>query len=816
MIPAGIITMARGSIVPQLMALTNISLDPNIKMVDNGSGVFNSIEYIQNPGGFGKASLYIEPGKPFELHWDARPQVNSSGANVWISEDYNADYLPTYLGSYLSTSSGLIQVWFSTTYDNESSVTPASSPNIYLRYRGDGTTIYREYSLNNTTWTEVASSYRVAQNKVLYIIFDLRESNSAKLGTRLNNILYKGLVDMYINEAKGMGLSTYGGYSIPMDSLGFYATNDEIGGTVKDKILYVGDSFGCKIDPATNISLQVAKYNNFPVLWENAVGISIVGNTLTESFDWGAEGVIGLNIPLPPQGWVFFKRETANTFTVYTFETPSSDGVLVYTITTNDTEYQYPYFTFWYQENCKVKYPQFLESQEFETQQLTINVSGVEDYRIFINNVEYATNVVNLRKDSVNTVRIEKSGYVFIPASHTVTMNSDKTISFIAEAPSEDTIYIGSGSGNLSINSDNVASYIRTVVINPGTYSQISITNLNRENNPVTIKNGGTVKTSYLYIENVNGASLKGNGVESLPLGIQLHDIGYRAVELKGTFSNLSLEHISFKNIGDYTMFKSTTLNYVGTAASRHDNFKILNCKFDKCGTIMLGGGLDSSSDRNLYTNLEFAFNTCINSSNWGSVMECQNVANYSIHDNVVDNFAQTLAIHNGVFWMRGAGKFYNNKATNYSGNMIRAWAYDRLEFPCQIEIYNNIGYNSWRYGLFEIQGFPDTLVAGKTIESNNNVVSRNTGGLLDTSNNWEGTIVDIYNWIGNTNVINNLGFQMHKANGGAPTDSTLINGQGGPFTQSGNRYFASQSNAVEDVINFKSKIPGVGAGELP
>lgn len=75
---------------------------------------------------------------------------------------------------------------------------------------------------------------------------------------------------------------------------------------------------------------------------------------------------------------------------------------------------------------------------------------------------------------------------------------------------------------------------------------------------------------------------------------------------------------------------------------------------------------------------------------------------------------------------------------------MIRAWAFSRGNSSSTIEIYNNIAYNSRKYGAFEIQGFDRYIIPGKTTIANAKVYN-NTVGKMNTSKDWEGVILDLY-----------------------------------------------------------------------
>src|SRR5690606_38703176 len=127
--------------------------------------------------------------------------------------------------------------------------------------------------------------------------------------------------------------------------------------------------------------------------------------------------------------------------------------------------------------------------------------------------------------------------------------------------------------------------------------------------------------------------------------------------------------------------------------------------------------------------------NTFIN-SNAGVLVFVPNVQDYDIHHNIVNNVNPSNNNHNGIFQMIGNGKFHNNKLTNFQGNAIRAWVFSRGTSPSTIEIYNNITYNTRKYGAFEIQGFDRYIISGKTTFVNAKVYN-NTAGKMNVSKDW-------------------------------------------------------------------------------
>ena len=271
---------------------------------------------------------------------------------------------------------------------------------------------------------------------------------------------------------------------------------------------------------------------------------------------------------------------------------------------------------------------------------------------------------------------------------------------------------------------------------------------------------------------------------------------------------------MSFKNVNDYCISgqgsNGSDLAYQGTAATRTENFKILYCLFDNAGIIQFGGNLnkDQNMDTGLFKNVEIANNTFQNNPGVGTVCAFSNAQDYNIHHNVVNNINQDNNNHNGVFAMQGNGIFHDNKLTNYQGNAIRMWLYSRGSTPATNEIYNNICYNTRKYSAFELQAFDRNIYPGKTMYANAKVYN-NTVGQMNTSKDWEGQLLDLYNTGGSLEYYNNLGFNLYSDK----TISNMINNMSDTkiVKESSNKYVSTQSDAVNDLTSFTSKFTGIG-----
>ena len=383
--------------------------------------------------------------------------------------------------------------------------------------------------------------------------------------------------------------------------------------------------------------------------------------------------------------------------------------------------------------------------------------------------------------------------------------------------PSGTVITVGTGSGDLLIDGTGKTYGCNTLIkIKAGTYGTIEIKNVQGTDGcPVAIKNGGQVYiTSSMNTDNIKNVIISGDNTAGITYGFKFINIYYRAIVMNGNITGITLKSMSFKNVNNYCISGNGTngdkLPYDGTANTTNKGFKILNCEFDNAGSVAFGGNLnkDNSEDSGLFKDLEIAYNTFKN-TDAGSLCSFTNVQDYNIHHNVVDNVNYTNNMHNGIFFMQGNGQFHHNKLTNYQGNAIRAWAYSRGSTPATIEIHDNICYNTRKYSGFEIQSFARNMWPGKSTYVNAKVYN-NTVGKMNTSHDWEGLILDLYDLIGGSiEYYNNMGFDLYSTR----TITDMINLGGPPFTRKENNIYKSTwQEAVTDLTAFASKLIGTGS----
>ncbi|MGC4234432.1 MAG: hypothetical protein QM594_15740, partial [Niabella sp.] len=301
----------------------------------------------------------------------------------------------------------------------------------------------------------------------------------------------------------------------------------------------------------------------------------------------------------------------------------------------------------------------------------------------------------------------------------------------------------------------------------------------------------------------VSGAGNSGN-----ERGFAFTNSSYRAIFLEGTLNNFTLQNMFFKNVDDYVIsyVELNSKRYTGAENSFVTNLAFLNIDAENVGPLIyLGGDITSNGYMGLIKGVEIAHISCINSPDPGNVAFVGNAEDYNIHDNYVNNVNSANNNHNGVFFARGNGKFYNNKVVNHQGNALRAWPYSITKNGV-VEIYNNIIFNSSKYSGFELGAQP-YIRASSVYKPAKATVYNNTVGRMNAGKySYPGRLLDTYTTDETIDFYNNLGFEL---DGG-----TLINAQGETKATIGanNVYKSSYTEAVYDLVNFVSKVSNSGA----
>jgi len=359
---------------------------------------------------------------------------------------------------------------------------------------------------------------------------------------------------------------------------------------------------------------------------------------------------------------------------------------------------------------------------------------------------------------------------------------------------------IGNGSGSLIIKDVEGKKYS----IKPGTYSSFHLENIKNSSidglNQVKIKNGS------VYMSRVNGLTLN---------NISIEESNQPAITIYDEANDLTLQNINIKNIGNEAIKFLLDKKYDGSPSSYSKNIHLINIKAENIGTLFGSKGeIKSDGFYGLIKGFKLTNSSITNSPNLSNGIYVGCVEDYEISNNIVNNVNRSENYpdgnnnHNGIFHLNGNGKFFKNKITNHQGNGLRAWLFS-ITKPGVVEIYDNIVYNSTRYSAFELQ-VPPYMEALPSFKSADAKVFNNTTGLLNTGQPkyYEGRIVDIYQTHGNVEVYNNLYFNMRdniaSLNQSNPNDTNV--------KEINNVYFNNTVDAVLDLINFKSKVSGVGA----
>lgn len=380
-----------------------------------------------------------------------------------------------------------------------------------------------------------------------------------------------------------------------------------------------------------------------------------------------------------------------------------------------------------------------------------------------------------------------------------------------AIAPPVDPVFVnvGTGSGQLFLEPlTNV-----NIKIVPGDYSYIYL------------PKATNVKIDATGV-NLPGGSIDIGQADNLEFwGVSVSNQAFRAISIEEHSNNVYFHDMSFKNIGDYTISYHNEGVYDGTDQTASINWKMERLTFENTSTgFFCRGALTDAGITNLMKNFKFLNCVIKNCPEIGNVVWMGNVEGYEISGNKIDNINRTFSdpnapngYHNGIFQMRGNGSFHGNKITNHQGNAIRAWGMSYGAEVKDILIYNNVVWNSWKYGAFELQVTPEieTYLAQypSRIKPTNAKVYNNTAGHLNTSHDWDGVMLDLYQTQGTLEYYNNLGFEMYKQDPVYHPIANMINMSGSPVIRDeNNHYFATQQEAVVDTVNFVSLLSGVGA----
>lgn len=355
---------------------------------------------------------------------------------------------------------------------------------------------------------------------------------------------------------------------------------------------------------------------------------------------------------------------------------------------------------------------------------------------------------------------------------------------------------VGSGSGDLTIDG-NATSYMDNsiILIAPGTYGTISISNLN-PTTKITVRNGnGTVimdgmnragLTPNLFagvdFTNCNKVLFTGDGKAGTTYGFQVIDQSYQPTDIDGVNKNITMQYVSYDNVSNYIISITNSSHVVWDntdATVIAYNLKFLHLSFTN-GTgqpfNFSQGAITTSSITNLHKFIEIA--SCnISSMDGGDMIYMGASDRYSVHDCQFINVNLTNNNDNGMVHAIGSGDFYNNYLSNCQGHAIRWWSTSFGTTPYTCKAYNNIYIGSRKYSPFEWQstqiddvGTPnDNVAKGPNTTYCNFIVANNTGGNLNYEHHTEfdACLVDNYHLATGSSVVvvNNLLYNTFTSN---------------------------------------------------
>jgi hypothetical protein len=369
-----------------------------------------------------------------------------------------------------------------------------------------------------------------------------------------------------------------------------------------------------------------------------------------------------------------------------------------------------------------------------------------------------------------------------------------------------------------------------TIKVRSGKYATLTIRNINAA---VIIKNEGLVEVvgsvvpgqnwTLVSISNVHNIKLTGIDPTSSKYGFVFRDNNYQVFSVNGPeIDNVTFQGIRFDNIGNYVFRFENSFNrvYNGSDSTSSDNVRFLDIEVNRCAQLVaMPGNVGKDGPYGVFKDMEVARLSVSNCPTPGTIFHCGAALDYDVHDNIVTGINQNNNNHNGIFFLYGTGKFYQNWITNHQGNALRAWAYTIGTTPGTVEIYGNKVYNSRKYSAFELQtpAQANLIVPGKTTYANAKV-HHNTVGRMNTSHDWDGQLLDLYDLAGGSlEYYNNLGFDLYASNQPWRSVTNMINNMSTvKISQRDNLYFPKAEDAVSDITLLTGKFSGIGADIIP
>src|SRR5690606_39263859 len=161
--------------------------------------------------------------------------------------------------------------------------------------------------------------------------------------------------------------------------------------------------------------------------------------------------------------------------------------------------------------------------------------------------------------------------------------------------------------------------------------------------------------------------------------GIVIQNTGYRGATFKGRNHSVTLQDLAFINVPDYVItweVRGTIFDGSSTSSDFY-NIKLLRLTSENSGEFLNafgGGAWGGYAGKDFSLNLEVAYCHFKNSPDTASVLNLSGAYNVNIHHNIFENMSTNTNQHNGMIFIKGNGKIYNNYFRHTLGNSIRAW----------------------------------------------------------------------------------------------------------------------------------------------
>jgi len=339
----------------------------------------------------------------------------------------------------------------------------------------------------------------------------------------------------------------------------------------------------------------------------------------------------------------------------------------------------------------------------------------------------------------------------------------------------------------------------------PGQPKEITLSDLatlsDVENQNFTVKTG--ISDKGFSFKNMKNVAISG-------LGKCQFVSNYRVGSFGSGISNLKLSGFDFNGIPDYAMTNDLrNIAYVpGDNKTYIDGLILDAITATNCATLFQGDGdIINGKYTGVIKGFELSNSILKGFKNPGSVIYLGNGLDYKIYSNYLNDINMLFSkdapngIHNGIFFLKGNGLFHDNNVTNHQGNVGRFWLHS-IEGLKTVEAYNNFVYNSWKYSAFELQNIQSMIENGAKVANAN--IYNNIAGRLSVSKDWDGQMLDLYNYNGGLlQYFGNYGFDFT----GTKPVTNMINNMSDTkiVTEKDNVYYPTLDEALSVIPTLKT-----------